>query len=140
MFKKRINYKVPRNLLVLFELLALFLIFAHDKDNFNRNTLILGMALISIIYISSFILLRISTGDNYIFLIVTMLISIGIIMIYRIDPELGMKQIIWTGIGILLFFISYFIIKSIKGWKNWTLLYGGASIAYFLSPLSLEAG
>ena len=135
MFKKRINYKVPRNLLVLFELLALFLIFIYDKDNFDKYTFGSGIALIFMIYISSFILLRISTGDNYIFLIATMLISIGIIMIYRIDPALGMKQVIWIGMGIFLFFISYFIVKKIKGWKDWTLLYGGVSIALFVITL-----
>ena len=135
MFKRRINYRVPRNLLVLFELLALVLVFVYYKDDFNRNILMLGAALIAMIYIASFVLLRISSGDNYIFLIVTMLISIGIIMIYRIDPELGIKQIIWTGVGILLFFITYFIVKNIDGWRNWILLYGGASIGLFLLTL-----
>ena len=121
--------------MVLFELLALFLIFIYDKDNFDKYTFGSGIALIFMIYISSFILLRISTGDNYIFLIATMLISIGIIMIYRIDPALGMKQVIWIGMGIFLFFISYFIVKKIKGWKDWTLLYGGVSIALFVITL-----
>lgn len=136
MFKKNINYKFPRNLLVLFELMALFLIFIYDKNNLDKQTFALGIGLILIVYISSFILIRISTGDNYIFLIATMLISIGIIMIYRIDPGLGMRQIFLTGIGIFLFFASYFIVKNIKGWKDWTLLYGGASIGLFILTLS----
>ena len=48
-----------------------------------------------IIYISNLILSKITTGDHYILLIVSMLMSIGIIMIHRINPELGFKQIVW---------------------------------------------
>src|SRR5690606_18020802 len=104
---KKVSYKRPRNLLVLFELMALLLLFVHDKENIDKFTMISAVSLIFIIYISNFILLRVSTGDNYIFLIVTMLISIGVIMIYRIDSTLGMKQVIWAGIGIIIFFTTY---------------------------------
>lgn len=137
MINKKVNYKVPRNLLVLFELIALVLLFIYQKDNLNKFTLISGGTLIFIIYISNFILPRISTGDSYIFLIVTMLISIGIIMIYRIDPLLGMKQVLWVGIGIIIFFATYFIIKSIKGWDKWIKFYGITSIALFIMTLLL---
>ncbi len=137
MLNRNVNYKVPRNLLVLFELMALLLLFIYDKDNLDKTTFISGISLIFIIYISNFILLRISTGDNYIFLIVTMLISIGIIMIYRIDETIGMKQVIWVGMGIIVFFITYFIIKKIKGWKDWILVYGIVSIVLFILTLLL---
>lgn len=137
MLNKKVNYKVPRNLLVLFELMALLLLLIYDKDNLDKFTFISGIALIFIIYISNFILLRISIGDNYIFLIVTMLLSIGVIMIYRIDKTLGMKQVIWIGMGITVFFITYFVIKKIKGWKDWIKLYGIASIILFVFTLIL---
>ena len=57
------------------------------------------------------------SGDNYIFLIVTMLVSIGVIMIYRIDPELGLKQILWIGMGIstILYYLLY--LKRLKDGK-----------------------
>ena len=137
MLNKKVNYKVPRNLLVLFELMALLLLLVYDKDNLDKFTFISGIALIFIIYISNFILLRISIGDNYIFLIVTMLLSIGVIMIYRIDKTLGMKQVVWIGMGITVFFITYFVIKKIKGWKDWIKLYGIASIILFVFTLIL---
>ena len=137
MLNKNVSYKVPRNLLVLFELMALLLLFIYDKNNLDKSTFISGIALIFIIYISNFILLRISSGDNYIFLIVTMLISIGVIMIYRLDPILGVKQVVWVTMGIIIFFITYFIIKNIKGWKNWTRFYGIVSIGLFILTLLL---
>lgn len=137
MLNKKVSYKLPRNLLVLFELMALLLLFIYDKDNLDKLTIIYGITLIFIVYISNFILLRISTGDSYIFLIVTMLISIGVIMIYRIDPLLGIKQVLWIGMGIIIFFITYFLFKKIDGWEEWIWLYGISSIVLFIMTLLL---
>ena len=135
MLNKKTSYKRPRNLLFLFELMALVLLFVYDIENLNKFTIISGLALILMIYISNFLLLRISTGDNYIFLITTMLLSIGVIMIYRINPELGMRQVICIGIGILIFFISYFVVKNIKGWRDWTNIYFIVSVILFVLTL-----
>lgn len=137
MLNKKVSYKLPRNLLVLFELMALLLLFIYDKDNLDKLTIIYGITLVFIVYISNFILLRISTGDSYIFLIVTMLISIGVIMIYRIDPLLGIKQVLWIGMGIIIFFITYFLFKKIDGWEEWIWLYGISSIVLFIMTLLL---
>lgn len=137
MFIKNINYKLPRNLLMLFEAMALLLFLIHDRQNFDRFTLIYGIVFIFIVYAANFLLLRISTGDNYIFLIVTMLISIGIVMIYRIEPALGIRQFLWIGMGIVLFFITYLIFKRIKGWPDWILIYTMVSILLFIITLIL---
>lgn len=134
MFKSGIRAKSPRNLLFLFEILALFLLFVYRGKAIDKFTLITGIGLVVVIYISNYILGKVSSGDNYIFLIVTMLISIGIIMIYRIDATLGIKQLIWLSLGIVIFFMTYFIMKYIRGWKDWTYLYiGGAYVLFFLT-------
>jgi cell division protein FtsW (lipid II flippase) len=134
MFKSGIRAKSPRNLLFLFEILALFLLFVYRGKAIDKFTLITGIGLVVVIYISNYILGKVSSGDNYIFLIVTMLISIGIIMIYRIDATLGVKQLIWLSLGIVIFFMTYFIMKYIRGWKDWTYLYiGGAYVLFFLT-------
>lgn len=137
MLNRGINYKVPRNLLFIFEVLALLLMFMYYKNSLDKSTIIYGLSLIFIVYIANFILLKITTGDNYIFLIVTMLASIGIIMIYRINPQQGLKQIVWISLGIVLFFTTYFVVKNIKGWKNWFIYYTSASILLFVMTLLL---
>ncbi|WMM26886.1 FtsW/RodA/SpoVE family cell cycle protein [Tissierella sp. MB52-C2] len=131
MFKKGIRAKSPRNLLFIFEILALFLLFAYEGEKIDRLTLSTGIGLVIIIYLSNYILSKISYGDNYIFLIVTMLISIGVVMIYRIDSSLGIKQLIWISMGIFLFFLTYFVLKYIRGWKNWIYIYIIASYILF---------
>ncbi|MGF7056583.1 FtsW/RodA/SpoVE family cell cycle protein [Brassicibacter mesophilus] len=136
MIRKLLSYKVPQNLLVLINALALLLLITYNK-NLDKNIIISGVLLIFTIYISSFILYKFSSGDHYIFLITTMLVSIGIIMVYRINPALGFKQIIWFGVGIIIFYLSYFVVKYIKGWKKWTILYLVLSLVLFLSTLIL---
>ena len=137
MFKKAISGKSPRNLLFLFEIMSLSLLFIYQWETIDKSTYITGVGLILIIYLSNFLLLKISKGDNYIFLIVTMLVSIGIIMIYRIDSALGIKQLLWLAFGILIFYATYFLLKLIKGWKNWIPLYVGLSYLLFILTFTL---
>lgn len=132
MLKSLFSKKSPRNLLFIFEVLALSLLFVNQGKNIDEYTLMTGIGLVLIIYLSNYILNKVSFGDNYIFLIVTMLLSIGVVMIYRIDQELGVKQLIWISIGIILFFITYFIMKHIKDWENGAYLYLIASYGLFL--------
>ncbi len=138
MLKKRLVTSSPRNLLFLFEILSLSLLFIYQWDSVDNSTYITGIGLVLIIYISNLLLGKISKGDNYIFLIVTMLISIGVIMIYRIDSALGVKQLLWLSIGIFIFYITYFFLRFIKGWSNWLYLYLGG--AYFLFLITFVLG
>jgi cell division protein FtsW (lipid II flippase) len=59
-------------------------------------------------------------------------------MIYRIDPNLGMKQLLWLSGGIAVFYLTYFAIKLIRGWDRWITLYIGAS--YFLFIMTFLLG
>lgn len=67
MFSNKISSKTPRRFLFLFEILALLLLFIHQKDNFDKQTFINGFALIVIIYASNYILLKVSRRQLYIF-------------------------------------------------------------------------
>jgi len=137
MFSSRITSRRPRRLLFVFEILAFALLFAQQGDFEDTYTLATGIMLILIIYMSNFLLLKITSGDNYIFLIATMLISIGLIMIYRIDKGLGTRQLIWLALGILSFFLTYFILKNIRIWEKLTYLYIGAIYLLFLLTFAL---
>ncbi len=132
MIKNLTKARTPRNLLFVFEILALSLLFFYQGSEIDQYTIMTGIGLVLIIYISNYILNRLSHGDNYIFLIVTMLLSIGVIMIYRIDPLLGLKQLVWISIGIAIFFLSYLIIKLIKIWDRMFYLYMLAAYGAFI--------
>lgn len=131
---KRWITKTPQGLLAMINILALIL-FLFYGENLEKNIIISIVAFMSIVYISNFILSKISPGDSYIFLITSMLLSIGIIMIYRINPALGIKQISLFGVGIVVFFATYFILKNIRGWQKYTIYYLGASLFLYLMTL-----
>ncbi|WP_138159195.1 FtsW/RodA/SpoVE family cell cycle protein [Peptoniphilus catoniae] len=123
----------PRDLLLLFELLAILLLFFFNNTHVDKYIAILFLGLILIIYISNFILGRVSSGDNYIFLIVSMLLTIGIIVIYRINPNLGILQLVWSLLGISLFYITYFAMRAFRRLEKYTVLYFLGSVFLFLA-------
>ena len=128
------TYRVPKNILISINLLGLLLV-AFYHNNINKISIITIFGLIVIIYISNFILSKISPGDEYIFLIVSMLMSLSIIMIYRLSPELGLKQIIWFVVGVISLFTSYFFIRSIKLWPKLIYFYISISLLLYLATL-----
>lgn len=138
MLSRTLSGRTPRRLLFIYEILALSLLFVYQRDNLDRYILATGIGLIFLVYISNYILLKISKGDHYIFLIATMLMSIGIIMIYRINPESGIRQLMWLSLGILFFYITYFIGRYFK--KLDKLLYLYIGLAYFLFLITFLLG
>ena len=115
--------KTPRRLLVIFQILTISLIFLYSWDSLNKNVYMLSAGLVLLTFFSNIIVSKISSGDHYLFLIVSMLMSIGVIMIYRISPELGLKQLLWLTVGIVIFFVSYFAIKWLSVWDKMLYLY-----------------
>lgn len=131
---KKWAMKTPQGLLGVINILALIL-FLFYGENIEKNIIISLLVFMAIVYIANFIISKVSQGDNYLFLIISMLQSIGIIMIYRINPALGIKQIALFGIGVVVFFATYFILKNIKGWNKRITLYLGLSLFLYLITL-----
>ncbi|MDK7376573.1 FtsW/RodA/SpoVE family cell cycle protein [Peptoniphilus harei] len=137
MLDKIFKQRKPRNLLLIFEILSILLLFTFNNNNIDRYIVILFLGLILIVYISNLVLGKVSSGDNYIFLIVSMLLSLGIITIYRLSPKLGLRQLIWVLAGILVFYLTYFIIRAMRRLEFMTGLYLGLSILFFLLTIIL---
>ena len=132
-----LKQRKPRNLLLIFEILSILLLFSYNNNNVDRYIVILFIGLILIVYISNLVLGKVSSGDNYIFLIVSMLLSLGIITIYRLSPKLGLRQLIWVLAGILVFYLTYFVIRAMRRLEYMTGLYLGLSILFFLLTIIL---
>lgn len=50
--------------------------------------------------------------DPALLILVSFIAQLGLIMLYRINPESAVKQLAWFGIGLFLFFASTFISKA----------------------------
>ncbi len=134
---KLMDGRLPRRLLLLFEIMSMSLILIYKRDGLDVKTILLAVGLLIVVYGANFVLSRVSQGDLYIFLIVSMLMSIGIIMIFRISADLGLKQLMWLVIGIIAFFGSYIMITKLSFWDTLFPVYLAAGYSLFAVTLIL---
>ncbi|MCR4436545.1 MAG: FtsW/RodA/SpoVE family cell cycle protein [Clostridiales bacterium] len=120
----------PVYMLVLVDIFAFSLLFFRETP-YDISPLIVGLSLIASILMVYFLIRGFKLGDEYIFLIVSMLFSIGAVMLYRLDSELGIKQAKWLGIGLVAFFAGYFIFGWFKVWDRLLFFYMAASMGLF---------
>lgn len=128
------SYKRPVSLVVLADILAFGLLFFYREPH-DFYILGAGLLIITLIAGTYLFIVKKELGDEYLFLIVSMLASVGFIMIYRLNRGLGFKQIVWFSGGIVLFFLSYFIYIRIKIWNKLMYAYAFASFGLFLVTL-----
>ena len=132
-FSKK-SVKNPLTLLFWFQLLSMSLILVSSGEDFNTKNTLLFLAFILGVNVANRLIVKVTDGDNYLLLVASMLFSIGVVMIFRLNPYEGTRQIFWYLIGIIMFYATYFILKSFRGWENLTLLYlGGCFVLFFLT-------
>ncbi|MPW25145.1 FtsW/RodA/SpoVE family cell cycle protein [Alkalibaculum sp. M08DMB] len=127
------NNSKPITLVVLFNIMAFGLLFFRNQ---NVEIIYYGLTVIGIICFVYFFLQWRQWGDVYLFIIVTMLISIGLIMIFRLDEDLGIRQVMLFSGGMVLFLLSYLIFNSLKFWHKLTYFYIGSSLLLFIITLA----
>lgn len=134
--KSMILTRAKANLnLFLFEFLSLSLAMIFNIKNLTSMDFYTYLAILIVTLLTSFLVDRFTKSDNILLLIVNMLFSIGVAIIYRLDPKLGRRQLQIYIVGVILFFVTYFILKSYKKWDKFILFYAGISIALFIFTL-----
>ncbi|MCR6545483.1 FtsW/RodA/SpoVE family cell cycle protein [Dehalobacterium formicoaceticum] len=125
------KYQSPVNIIALINVIAFGLLYLYQKP-LNREILIAGGVMVFIIYLANIFVINLKFEDEILFMIVSMLSTLGIIMIFRLDPVLGGKQIIWFVLGNVVFFIASFIYRKINFWERLLYLYPVFSLILFL--------
>lgn len=134
--KKPVDYnKKSIRLLFVFSFISLSLSLIYNISNVSKTDIYTYIAILMVTSLSPIIVSKVTKSDNILLLIVNMLFAIGVTMIYRIDPGLGRRQLQFYLIGIVLFFATYFILRSSKIWSRLSLFYAGVSIALFMATL-----
>ncbi|MCC5909674.1 MAG: FtsW/RodA/SpoVE family cell cycle protein [Clostridiaceae bacterium] len=121
----------PISILVIINILLFGLLYVYTEP-LDTSILIAGGVLTLLILVSYIIIVKARMGDQYIFLLISMLSSLGIVMIYRLDPNFGFRQITWYGLGVILYFLSYGIFRWIRNWDEYMYLYIGFGIVLFI--------
>lgn len=127
----------PLLLLLLLNFLGVALIFLNGIQSGDMVILCGIMCLISL---ATYIIITLcKLGDSYLFVIISMLCSIGIIMQTRIHPANGIRQMILYLGGVVCFFAALFLYRALgKRLKKYTLIYWGVSL--FLFVLTMVMG
>lgn len=126
----------PIFILIIINILFFTLLSLHITPP-DLSILIAGGGVIVLMVTSYIIIVKRRMGDQYIFLIMSMLVSLGIIMLYRLNPDYGFAQIKWYGLGIVLYFMSYILFRVIKNWDRYIYAYIAGSMLLFLLTFTL---
>ena len=122
-------------LLFLFTFLSLSLSLIYNIQNIGNNDFYTYLAILVVVVLSTITVGRITRADNILLMIVNMLFAIGVAMIYRLNPAYGKRQLQFYLVGMVLFFLTFFILKAFKFWKNISWIYVAASIGLFVATL-----
>ncbi len=130
----KISLKNPVFLLVLINLIAFWLLNSFVGMG-DYRILITGASLLAISVITYLTIYYGRMGDTYLFPIVYLLVTLGVVMICRINYTNGMKQILWYLISVVAFYVTYFCYKNMKFLSNLKWLYYIVGIALFVFTL-----
>ncbi len=132
---KRQSYKTPALLLILMNLFGFgLLLFAN---NFNLNIAYVGLGILGLFIVMYTAIVVCKMGDKFILPMACMLITIGIMILCRININYGIRQIAWVAIGGCVFFAAYAIYYNIKFWDKLWFLYFIAGAILFLATLTI---
>lgn len=122
-------------LLFLFTFLSLSLALIYNIDNITSTDFYTYLALLVVVILSTTLVNKITNADNILLMIVNMLFAIGVAVIYRLDPSFGKRQLQFYIVGIVLFFITFGLLKTFKFWNNIRLFYVIVSVGLFMATL-----
>jgi hypothetical protein len=74
-------------------------------------------------------------ADPYLFPLAAVLASVGIVMVYRIDPVLARQQAQWMVLGLVLFAAPPSCCCAATGWAPWSYRYAIAAVAIGMTVL-----
>ena len=99
------------------------------KDPFDKGALIMATIICFLIGYSYFVIRRFfSGGDKYIFVYSSILAVIGLIILYRIDISVSIRQIIWFATGVTSFIIIVILLPNLRKFSDYKKEYMIATI------------
>lgn len=116
-------------LLVLLTNLIGFGTLYFTMDAVGETALYYSAAVIVFVLVSYAVILFASFGDDYLFLIVSMIFTIGIIALLRVNHEAAMRQIEYFYVGMAGFFIVYVIYKRFSFWDNMKMIFSYLAVS-----------
>ncbi len=130
---RKANYRLPAYLLVLMNILGFGLLYM--ANDYRSSVLMVGAGMLGIFILIYSILVICRMGDKFLVLIASMLMTIGVLMLCRIDIVMGARQIVWIGVGGIVFFAAYCVFYNISFWDKLWFFYAAAGAGLFVLTL-----
>ena len=123
---------VPASLLVTAGFAAVFIQRSEQLSDISLTYggIFLGLCLAAHIFLR----LALPHADPYLFPLVALLASFGLVMIYRIDEQLALKQAVPFVIGLLLFCLTIVLLRDYRVLERYRYLIAMAGIGLLLLP------
>jgi len=123
---------VPASLLVTGGFAAVFI---QRSDQLSDVSLTYG-AIFLALCVGAHVFLRVTLpyADPYLFPLMAILASFGIVVIYRIDEKLAREQAQWFVFGLILFMATIVFLRNYRVLERYRYLIAFASIALLLAP------
>ncbi len=121
-------------LITLFDLTGFGLV-AFIDGPFNPVAMIIGVTLAVLLIAQYNVFTQMFKGvDKYVILIMHFLISVGMLMIYRINPEYAIRQLVFTVLGIFVMTGTMIFTSKITNFNNkkWQYILMGGSVGLLL--------
>lgn len=104
-------------------------VLAMRSTGIDIQALVLGTASAALFCILYFCITRLfPTADGLVIVLIGALSGIGMTMLYRINPELALKHLIFMGLGILLLLLTLVLVKNLYIWDRMIPFYVIASL------------
>ncbi len=126
-----IQARQPITMISIINILAFLLLFFYRLPS-NYQILYIGGSVLMLTVTTYAAIKAFKLGDEYLFLIASMLITIGVVMICRLNYQLGLAQVGWYLIAVLAFYFTYFVYRYINIWSHLKWLYFGVSILLYI--------
>ena len=133
-FGRANDYQTPLLFFIISNVIAVVLLYINDIEK-KTDVFLYAAIIIGAIFLFSFVINFFDLGDSYLFQIMGMLISLGLVMLYRIDPDYAFRQVTWLGIGLAVFFAAYFIYSRVGVWSEYPYIYPILSFSLFLATM-----
>ena len=130
--------KLEKRVLKLIYLLCLLLFtnLAVLEKPLNIKALIMGVALCFIIGFSHYLIRRFyPDGDKFLLIFSSILAVVGIAVLFRINPSMAVKQLIWVILGIVGYIIIVVALPDLKSFAKYKKYY--MIITLVLMPMAL---
>ncbi|MBN2879209.1 MAG: FtsW/RodA/SpoVE family cell cycle protein [Clostridia bacterium] len=110
-----------------------YALLAFRNSQFDARALLFSLAAVLLLFTQYIIINAFFAEVNRpIVIAVNMLCAVSLIILYRLEPDLGIKQMIWVALGFSLMFVTAKVLAKLKNIDNRYFLYMGTGLTLLL--------